>query len=57
MTVRTEIADIRKKVPQTKIYLHWFAGLSKNNIFVKFVYETDRKNERIYSKEKVAEIT
>jgi hypothetical protein len=57
MTVRTEIADIRKKVPQTKIYLHWFAGLSKNNIFVKFVFETDRKNERIYSKEKVAEIT
>ncbi len=48
--VRIEIADIRKKVPQTKIYLHWFAGLSsknlktsKDNIFVKFVFETDRK--------------
>lgn len=38
-----EFSDKRKKIPQTKIYLHWYAGKSqKNNILVQFYSNNNR---------------
>lgn len=35
--LRKDISDKRKKIPQTKIYLHWYAGrATKNNICINF---------------------
>jgi hypothetical protein len=37
ISIKKDIADIRKKIPQTKIYLHWFAGKAqRKNIFINY---------------------
>jgi hypothetical protein len=35
---KKELVDTRKKIPQTKIYLHWYAGTDsgRNNILLTY---------------------
>ncbi len=43
IVIKKDIADARKKIPQTKIYMHWYAGKSqRNNVLIKFTSFSNR---------------
>jgi len=48
MKVRTELCDKRRKIPQTKIVLSFFAGnCDRDNIFIGYkTIVTESKNKR-----------